>query len=298
MGYINILRRRAPILSGSGELWGAGKRNMVAVSVPLTREYSTWPGDRELYIIDEHVDRNYSKTEGVQERDASIEPSAGSEHNEKGTSGTNSDTVESDLKDEAVPHLHAKTILIVITAAWFYFAQVAFIVGCGAFGGDVGEVPGDVEKSGWIVNVTAIFMIVLSAIGFIGRIVLASAHSMVIAILGATIGSIGGVTQSLVHAIASEILPQRCRMSGQAALNAGSALGGFVKLMVGGALTNGNPKGFRTYFYIMGGIYALATVVCVIFYTSPPRELQISLTQKEKLGRLDWAGTGSSISES
>lgn len=232
---------------------------------------------------------------------------------EKGASGmrSESDTAETDLEDEAVPHLHAKTILIVATAAWLYFAQVAFIVGCGAFGRDVGRVVGNIENSGWLVNVTAIaivvlstpvsqaadywgrrwFMIILSAIGFVGCIVLASAHSMSVAILGATIGSIGGATQSLVHAISSEVLPRRYRMSGQAALNVGSAFGGLVGLLAGGAFTKGNPNGFRAYFYLMAGIYAVATLICVVFYTPPPRELQLSLTQREKLGRMDWVGS-------
>lgn len=222
-----------------------------------------------------------------------------------------SEAAEADIEDEIVPHLHAKTILIVATAAWLYFAQVAFIVGCGAFGRDVGEVVGNIENSGWLVNVTAIaivvlstplsqaadfwgrrwLMIILSAIGFVGCIILASAHSMAVAILGATIGSIGGGTQSLVHAIASEVLPRRYRMAGQAALNTGSALGGLVGLLAGGAFTKGNPNGFRAFFYLMAGIYAAATIICFIFYTPPPRELQMSLTSKEKWDKMDWVGS-------
>ncbi len=72
----------------------------------------------------------------------------------------------------------------------------------------------------------------------------------------------------------------------QASVNVSASLGAIFGLLVGGALTrNGRAAGFRTYWYIAADIYGVVAATCAIFYNPPPRELQKSLTTKEKLRR-------------
>ena len=55
-------------------------------------------------------------------------------------------------------------------------------------------------------------------------------------------------------------------------------------------MTVNNPVGFRTYWYIAAGFYAITTLIIVLLYHPPVRELQVMYTTREKLARLDWIG--------
>jgi hypothetical protein len=59
---------------------------------------------------------------------------------------------------------------------------------------------------------------------------------------------------------------------------------------MGGALVRTDPSGFRTYFYITAGLYALCVAIIIWLYCPPVRELQQQLTHRQKLARLDWIG--------
>jgi MFS family permease len=254
------------------------------------------------------ADHVASELVGVAPRDGDVA------HVEGAGVATNSDSstsTDAQSEDNSNPRFHAKTFLILVTCALLYFTQLGFIISTGAFGRSIASVIGGADKVSWLVDSTAItvvvlsvpinvaadywgrrwFIIVLTALGFTGCFVLASSKNITVAIVGAVLGSLGGCTVSLVHAIASEVLPRKYRMLGQALLNAGAALGGIFALMIGGLLTRSNPHGFRTFFYIFGGIYAASTVVVFLFYTPPPRPLQTTLTQREKLAKMDWIGS-------
>lgn len=126
--------------------------------------------------------------------------------------------------------------------------------------------------------------------GIIGSIVVARASSMQMAIAGFVLGGASFGAQPLVHAVASETMPRKYRSFAQGACNAAIAFGSIFSLLVGGALTNNNPAGFRTYWYICAAIYALSTILLATLYNPPPRELQLALTFKEKIHSLDWIG--------
>lgn len=69
-----------------------------------------------------------------------------------------------------------------------------------------------------------------------------------------------------------------------------NALGLFGGLVVGGSLNrNGNPDGFRYFFYIGMGLFLATGLICIFAYRPPPRQLQ-KLQLKEKLSKLDWVG--------
>ena len=113
---------------------------------------------------------------------------------------------------------------------------------------------------------------------------------MSMAIAGQVIAGLSYGAQPLVHAIPSEVLPRRIRPFAQACVNLAAAFGTSVGLLVGGALTRHNPSGFRTFWYITAGLYAASALACAVLYNPPLRELQTSMTQREKLARLDWIG--------
>lgn len=61
--------------------------------------------------------------------------------------------------------------------------------------------------------------------------------------------------------------------------------------MAGGLVTRG-PENWRVFFYIVTGLYVAVIIIIVWLYSPPPRELQTTLTQRQKLARLDWTGYG------
>jgi MFS family permease len=191
-----------------------------------------------------------------------------------------------------------------------YFAQVFHLVGAGFLATSVTAVVGGSGQSTWLVATMTImtaalcppvsqaadywgrkwFLVVLSACGCVGCIIVSRSNSIAMVIAGQTIGGAALGAQSLVHAISSEILPRKSRPYAQAATNIASTLGAIVGLLTGGALTNTNPGGFRTYWYIAAAFYAAITLIVMILYNPPIRELQMRYTTAEKLAKLDWIG--------
>lgn len=192
-----------------------------------------------------------------------------------------------------------------------YFAQIFFVTGSGLLSTNIVTVIGGANKLTWISSTQAIaagilgppisqaadfwgrkwFVVVLTALGAVGGIVASRADTFGQLIAGQGISSFAFGCQPLVHAIVSEIIPRRIRPLAQSAINTAASLGGITGLLAGGALVRNNPNGFRTYFYIATGIYAVAAALICWLYNPPPRELQQSLTTREKLARFDWIGT-------
>jgi MFS family permease len=197
------------------------------------------------------------------------------------------------------------------SVCFIYFAQLMNLVGSGAFSRDIAAVVGGSAKSSWIGNTVPILAVVLSppisqaadlwgrkwflvgltAAGCVGSIIISRATSMNMAIAGAVVAGLSYGAQPLVIAIPSEVLPRRHRPYAQASTNIAASFGAVNGLLVGGALTrNGHPEGFRVYWYIVAGLYLASAIGCALLYNPPLRELQVALTQKEKLRNLDWTG--------
>ena len=191
-----------------------------------------------------------------------------------------------------------------------YFAQTYHVVGAGFLANSVTAVVGGQGQSTWLVSTMTIaaatlgppvsqaadywgrkwFVVVLSCIACVGCIVVSRADSIGMAIAGQVIGALAQGCQPVLLTIASEIIPRKYRPLAQSCSNTAAALGGVVGLLVGGALTANNPNGFRTYWYIAAGFYAITSLIIVLLYHPPVRELQINYTTREKLARLDWIG--------
>ncbi|KIW98778.1 uncharacterized protein Z519_00441 [Cladophialophora bantiana CBS 173.52] len=214
------------------------------------------------------------------------------------------------LDEEVVVWNHKKEFALLLALCSQYFCQMLFIVGAGVYARSIAAVVGGESLSSWpatainILTAATIppiaraadlwgrkwFLAVPTSLGFIGSMIVARASSMQMAIAGFVLGGASFGAQPLVHAVASETMPRKYRSFAQGACNSAIALGSLFSLLVGGALTNNNPAGFRTYWYICAGIYVLSTVMLATLYNPPPRELQLTLTFKEKVRCLDWVG--------
>jgi hypothetical protein len=118
-------------------------------------------------------------------------------------------------------------------------------------------------------------------------------------IAGFCVGGIGFGAQGLILAVISEVLPRRFRSWAQASANIMNAIGSIFALTVGGYLVGSRDGGWRIYFYICAGIYAVAVVLVFLLYNPPTRELQY-LSFREKVTALDWPayfllGTGCTL---
>lgn len=114
---------------------------------------------------------------------------------------------------------------------------------------------------------------------------------MTMALAGQGVSGIACSSQVLIHAIPSEVLPRRLRPIAQAGVNVAAATGTFIPLLFGGAVTrNYHHDGYRSLFYVNAGLFAIGGIAVAILYNPPLRDLQVSLTQRQKLARLDWGG--------
>ncbi|KAH8659954.1 major facilitator superfamily domain-containing protein [Xylariales sp. PMI_506] len=115
---------------------------------------------------------------------------------------------------------------------------------------------------------------------------------MTVAIVGFCIVGVAFGAQGLVHTVAGEVLPRRWRSWGQAAAMSSTALGLVLGLIAAGALNRtGSPNGFRNFYYITAGLFALGAALTLIAYNPPPTQQQLEVASfTEKLGRLDWVG--------
>ncbi|KAF4436026.1 hypothetical protein F53441_13339, partial [Fusarium austroafricanum] len=209
------------------------------------------------------------------------------------------------------PVLTRKASHVVVAINLVYFAHAANIVGAGSLTRDIAAAVGDTRDSVWYTQVVVIFttvlgipvsqaadlwgrkvfLVVLTTFGFVGSIVIAHAHSSSTAIAGFAIVGISYGAQPLLHTILSEVVARKWRPWAQGSVHIAAALGAIVGLLVGGAVTrNENYGGFRTYWYMVAGIYVFATVSCHLLYNPPPRTLQLGLSIPEKLGCLDLMG--------
>ncbi|KAM0205492.1 hypothetical protein ACHAQI_009052 [Fusarium lateritium] len=224
---------------------------------------------------------------------------------------------EEHAQDHQEPHMvsdskiSAKTLLLLLSINLIYFAQLVNVVGSGVLSRSINTAVGGNNSDGvWytqtITILTAVvgipvsqaadlwgrkvFVVFLTLFGTIGSIVVARASNSDMAIAGFTIVGISYGTQPLLLAITSEVLARKYRPWAQASINISAGIGAITGLLVGGAWTKSSPDNFRNYWYMVAAMYAFSAVVCQLLYNPPPRPLQLQLTVREKLGRLDWVG--------
>lgn len=133
------------------------------------------------------------------------------------------------------------------------------------------------------------FLVVLSVIAIVGSIVISRAQSMSVALFGTFLVSLVTPAQPVVWTVASEIVPKRYRMSSQSGISMIYAIGAIVTLLGGSALNKNYHDGWRIYWYIIAGLFALSATV--IFFSYKPHILPAqSLSFREKIRKLDLVG--------
>ncbi|RVX74921.1 hypothetical protein B0A52_01198 [Exophiala mesophila] len=233
----------------------------------------------------------------------------------KGESDANAVTLEH-LEDEPAPHLHIKTFLIVAAVSFISFAQLIQLVATGVFATTVAEAVGGASQSSWMLSSLTIafvvfappvsqaadywgrrwLLIILTMLGCVGTIITSRATSMGMAITGEVFVGAAFSATPLQFAVASEVLPRKQRLAGQAGINAAGGTGSIFALLAGAKFVDVyGIQGFRYLYYInltseTAGIFAMAALVCFLLYRPPVLELQTALTNRQKLARLDWPG--------
>ncbi|KAI2638697.1 major facilitator superfamily domain-containing protein [Hypomontagnella submonticulosa] len=213
--------------------------------------------------------------------------------------------------EEVQPHVHFTTYIAVFAVCLGFVAQNFAITGAGAQAQIIGQILHGTDTTwftGSFVIFTVVlgpivsqgadywgrkpFLVVLSAFGGVGSIIVARAENLPNAIAGFCVIGISFGAQGLIHAVASEVLPRRWRSWGTAAALVSSELGLVLGLVVAGVLNRyGDPNGFRNFYYITTGLYFLSTILCIIGYNPPPTKQQLEVTKfSDKIKLLDWPG--------
>ncbi|RVX68467.1 hypothetical protein B0A52_07890, partial [Exophiala mesophila] len=215
-----------------------------------------------------------------------------------------------DPEKSGVQHVHAKTLVLVMAIVLIYLVQTLHLAGNGLLANTITSVTGGGAQSTWLVSCMAIsaaalsppisqaadywgrkwFVVGFTAAGFVGCLISSRANTFGVLIGGQSIGCLCMGAQPLVHAIASEIIPRKYRSHAQAAVTAAACLGGIIGILIGGALVRSTPQGFRVFYYITAGCYAILAAIVTWLYNPPPRPLQLELNGRQKLGQLDWWG--------
>ena len=227
---------------------------------------------------------------------------------EDAASNPRSGDAEMDGPDKHHHRLRRYGVVIAVTTV--YFAQLVNLVGSGAYRTAIAATVEGASGTTWLIATTVIFntllgipvtqaadhwgrrwfLIVPTFCGVIGSIVLSRANSMNMAIAGEAIASISYGAQPLLHAVASEVITHRNRTAAQATISIGQGLGGILALLAGAVMTTNHPAGFRNFWYMTAGFYALGVIGVFFAYNPPPRPTQLNATLTEKLRRLDWVG--------
>lgn len=134
-------------------------------------------------------------------------------------------------------------------------------------------------------------LVILLAIGFAGTMMIARAANLGTVIAGFILVGVNYGCQPILFAVPSEVLPRSQRPIAQASINLSSSIGGLLGLLIGGVLLRyNNLDNYRIYFYVVAAFFGLSLLGVVFAYSPPPREEQVTLGLKQKLGKLDWIG--------
>ncbi|KAJ0151362.1 hypothetical protein HZ326_6198 [Fusarium oxysporum f. sp. albedinis] len=207
--------------------------------------------------------------------------------------------------------IHSKTMICLFAVNIIYLTQILSLVGTGLLANTMAQVVGGTGQTVWYSSCITILTVVLNPpigqvadywgrkailvvmplAGVVGSIIVSRAQSSGTLIAGFAILGLNYGSQSLSVAVMSEILPRHYRPIGQAVGSVSTALGAIIALLMGGGLLrHGDNSNYRIFWYVTAGLYALASLGCLIGYNPPPRDLQVSLDVSQKLKSLDWVG--------
>ncbi|KIV90325.1 hypothetical protein PV10_07639 [Exophiala mesophila] len=210
-------------------------------------------------------------------------------------------------------HVHARTLVVVAAMNSLVIAQMFSVLGSGILARAIVGLLGEPTLAVWPSTILTIgaaalnptlsqgadywgrrwILVVTTGSGLVGAIMISRAQNIATVFAGFSFMSVMFGGQAASFAVVSEILPRKYRAIGQASLNVSQGVAGMAGVLFCGALLqNGGSEGYRIYFYVVAGLFAVATASIAFFYDPPPRELQKSLTHLDKLKSLDLVGMG------
>jgi MFS family permease len=190
------------------------------------------------------------------------------------------------------------------------FAQIMALVGSGVLSQPMMTLFGDTSKAFWcsgILNICIValnpplaqaadywgrkwILVVCSACGFIGLMMVSRANTVVTALAGFTLTGIAVSPQFALYAVVSEIVPRKHRAWAQVTVGVSTGIGAIVAVLMAGALLRYNIlENYRTFFYVAAGVYGLGTLGVLVGY-NPPRRQEETYTLSQKVHRLDLPG--------
>ncbi|KAL9561523.1 hypothetical protein ACKAV7_014370 [Fusarium commune] len=223
---------------------------------------------------------------------------------------TSQSSIHAPFEQDAT-RIHSKTMICLFAVNIIYLTQILSLVGTGLLANTMAQVVGGTGQTVWYSSCITILTVVLNPpigqvadywgrkailvvmplAGVVGSIIVSRAQSSGTLIAGFAILGLNYGSQSLSVAVMSEILPRHYRPIGQAVGSVSTALGAIIALLMGGGLLrHGDNSNYRIFWYVTAGLYALASLGCLIGYNPPPRDLQVSLDVSQKLKSLDWIG--------
>jgi len=206
--------------------------------------------------------------------------------------------------DENV-HIGWRSWVVVFVTCFAIFAQVFVVVAAGSVIAFIIRDLGQPELAGWIIQGPLLMQSVLSPIvgrlsdvldrkylasippiiAFVGAVISAKATSMNMLIGGGILIGITLSTIAIVQAIPSEVLPMKHRALANGFAFIAGNLGGIAGTLGAGGVTNINPSGWRSIFWMQAAFH-LATSLGIYFFYWPTRRSDFP---KMSIKQLVWA---------
>lgn len=135
-------------------------------------------------------------------------------------------------------------------------------------------------------------MVGLTTIAFVGAAIAPGSGSIYRLIGASLMIGFGLGAGTLGYAVPSEIVPRRWRPLFQALINVAAGLGAVTGPLVIGALTQQDTlSGWKKFYWIQTALWGFCVVGILVGYM-PPKRTSDGSTLMNKLGRIDWIGSG------
>lgn len=180
-------------------------------------------------------------------------------------------------------------------------AHMLQISGLGFLGQTITGDIGGQDKTAWLVIIFALipsvagppvsqiadfwgrkWLVVITAyISLVGCIIFSRSNSIGMALGSSVVAGASSACQSILHAVPSEVLPRKYRPWAQTAVLLSGGIGAIIGLYAGGSMVETSVSGWRSYFYMLAGIYFIGGSLVLVFYRPRTRQEQdLSLTAK------------------
>lgn len=214
-----------------------------------------------------------------------------------------------EVDDEVETNIPWSAWAVVFAVSFSWFAQSMYLVAAGYFTTEISASIGGAGVSLWLPQAFQVmaaclgpllatwgdsigrryFLLFGAGMGFVGVVVMSTAKTMNIAILGSCLFGFLFSNTANIFSIASEVVPRRHRGTAQIATNLGSTSGLTLGAILGGVFIT-HTGSWRGVFYLSGGCLGLSLILLAIFYNPPPPPNPLNLSVRQRLLAVDFIG--------